>query len=228
GGSRLLSDGIRISARFLNKAKNEVAKLDKRNLTTEQLKKAYGNLFGPSEGALSKIKREVQESGTISLRVDDPRNLIGGLSQSFLPLDSNPRMILRQMFNAEEIAGPTAREFVRKFAPNDPVLGRRIERFVFDAVNNLNDIQRIREISIQHKINKELSRSQINEIIDFANERVRKTSFDIYVKEHQNTLIEAAREAINPDNLERVYGSVDRPTARQQFFDRVLGDTRAT
>lgn len=228
GGSRLLSDGTRISARFLNEAKNEVAKLDKRNLTTEQLKRAYGNLFGPSEGALSKIKREVQESSTISLRVDDPRNLIGGLSQSFLPLDSNPRMILRQMFNAEEIAGPTAREFVRKFAPDDPVLGRRIERFVFDAVNNLNDIQRIREISIHHKVNKELSRSQIDEIVDFASERVRKTDFDTYVKEHQNTLIEAAREAINPDNLERVFGSVDRPTARQQFFDRVLGDTRAT
>lgn len=228
GGKHLLSKGASISERVLRDASNEIGSRSLKELTTKDVKEVYHSLIGSPDSALKRAREQARE-GTILLRKDDPRNVLGVLQENYVRLMRDQERIIERKFQVHNAEIPTAREFVNRFAQDNPVLGRQIERFVSDVANHLDDLVSIDRIIQRHKLDKSLEKGQIDEIIEFLNKRMKdKEGFSQFMQEHQRVIDEAISIALDPDEIARVVGSASKPTGRQKFESALLGDQRAT
>ncbi|MCY7866114.1 hypothetical protein P8918_13515 [Bacillus spizizenii] len=228
GGKNILSRGASISEKFLTEAKNEIGSRNLSELKTTDVKSIYNSLIGSPDNALKRA-RESAINGTMRLRVDDSRNGIGMIQENYLRLLREQDSMIRQKYESAQVKYPAAQKFVKEFAPNEPKLGRQIERFIFDAANHLDDPSTLRRITQGHNLDKNLTKDQLDRMLDFMSKRMRdEEGFTKFQQDHQKVIDEALSVALDPDEMARMVGSKDSKTAKQKFMDKVLGDQAAT
>ena len=228
GGRKFLSEGARISERVLRDAQNEIGSRNLKQLTTTDVKQMYNSLVGSPDSALNRAKQYAKE-GPMLMRKDHSQNLTGGLQENYLRLLREQEKIARERFETQHVRYPTAQEFVRKFAPDNPTLGRQIERFAFDAGRGIDDANAVEKTIQDLKLDESLSRNQIDEMLEFIQKRMGdKEGYSKFMQDHQKMNEDALGFALDPTEMERVYGSLDKPTSKQNFLNKVLGDHQIT
>lgn len=226
GGKHLLSRGVRISEKVLNDAAGEISRRNLKQLTTKDLKEMYSALIDAPDSSLKKAIEDAR-SGTIRLRTDDPNNLIGAILQNHVRLMRDKNKLIEKEYTFRKIETPAIEKFTKEYAEDDPLLKTRIRRFISEATNNLNDLVEIENIIERHKLEDSLSRSQIDEMLDFIKERMRRREErSEFFMEYEKTLNQAIDKSLDPDEISRITGSKDKPTARDRFLSKILGDER--
>jgi hypothetical protein len=234
GGSRLLSNGVTKTTRFLSTVRDDVSGLALRDFDAARIRNLYNTHISGQDSTWSTIGRDLTDNVSIKQRPDNPKSLLNSFTEAFQTV-RNPAF-LESRIKYENISNVLQNDFRANFAQGDDELGNQIRQFVNYSVNNFSKAAPFTDKSGGYLfdndvVNRFLDTAKLSsESIDYMKKAIidARTNMPSLNNNFSNFTQELSERLQNTAELTKRFGSRTAPTKFQKFMDRVLGDRAAT